>query len=667
MTKGLKKEFNNLLDKFPYPIMLINDDLSIALANISALKSFRLLPNKKMYINQCMPIHEKQLFIDFIYKLRASSYVQENIEFLKTGKSNVLGHTVDRKSKKYYFILILPLTFREKFKDLKQRYDLIVEHISDSVILTDENQKIIEVNKGFTNVTGFEFEDVVGRFPSLLSSGRHKNGFYKNMFIEMEQKGYFKGEIKDRKKSGEIINAEATIIQIKDKNNNAKNYIGILKDVSEVSKLKTKVFSTKHKDALTGVQNRESFLHILSIKCELATQKNELAILFIDLNKFKQVNDTYGHRYGDFVLSSAANRMQKVLRDNDLIGRYGGDEFIVLLERVNKTSAFEIAKKIQEVLSKPYVVDEQVINFISGSIGIAFSPTDSINSEELIEKADIAMYRAKKNLSDEHIMISDNIVDDENNKTLKTELMKAIDHDEFYLRIQPIVSTKDNKIMGGEVLSRWLNLSFNEVYPSTFIPMIETLGLCKQFDINVLSKSIELIENQEIKLDENFFIDVNFSAQQFSDDNFITILEDILEVKPWVKDHLVIEITESAMMVDIETTTEHLTAIRALGFKIAIDDFGTGFSSLSYLKHFAIDYLKIDKSFVDNIEDDKKDIAILKTIITLANAINAKIIVEGVECKEQYDIVKSLGVDYIQGYYFYKPILPNIFFSKYNF
>jgi EAL domain-containing protein (putative c-di-GMP-specific phosphodiesterase class I) len=222
------------------------------------------------------------------------------------------------------------------------------------------------------------------------------------------------------------------------------------------------------------------------------------------------------------------------------------------------------------------------------------------------------MYQAKQSLFGEHIVLSDKVVTkDINNKTLKTELLHAIDNDEFYLRIQPIVCLKSEKIVGGEILSRWLNLNFNEVYPATFIPLIQSLGISKKFDINVLNKTIKLLEEQEV-IDNEIFLDVNFSAEQFSDSNFINILENILDTKPWIKDTIVIEITESAMMVDMEKTTEHLSAIRALGFKIAIDDFGTGFSSLAYLKHFPIDYLKIDKSFVDNIEDDPRDVEILR-------------------------------------------------------
>lgn len=662
-----KKFFNDWLAEFPYPILVIDDAFDIVLANTIAGYRLKLKYNEENSLLQYIDTRSKKEFFEFIEQLSNLNYTQqEGISFHHIGESSLVGKSIDSKQFRYYLLMIFPSSYRDKYRDLKQKYDAILSHVSDSVIITDSNQKIIEANNAFTKITGYDIEEVLGRFPTILSSGRHDDHFYKDMFIEMHERGYFKGEIVDRKKSGEIINAHATIMPLKDSYSEVKNYIGILQDVTKITKLEAVSSDTKNKDSLTGVQNRESILHILDIKCELSSSKNEIAVLFIDLNKFKLVNDTYGHQYGDFVLSSAANRMKNVLRANDLIGRYGGDEFIIMLERVNKVSAYKIAQKVQDALSKPYVVDEQVIDFISGSIGIAFAPHDSKDVAVLIEKADMAMYQAKQEIAGEHILLSDKIKElGSNNKTLKTELLHAIDNDEFYLRIQPIVCAKTQKIVGGEILSRWLNLNFNEVYPSTFIPLVQTLGMSKKFDINVFHKTIELLEEEEI-IDDTLFLDVNFSAVQFSDSKFIDILEDILMAKPWIKDHIVIEITESAMMVDMERTTQHLSAIRSLGFKIAIDDFGTGFSSLTYLKHFTIDYLKIDKSFVDNIEDDKKDIEILKTVVTLANAIDAKVIVEGVERKTQFDIVKDLGVDYIQGFYFYKPILPDAYFYKMN-
>lgn len=664
MISNVKHFFAHWLQQFPYPAIVVDEFLSVVLANDMAFHRLRFNPVEQESMHEYLEKSAKKTFPDFIEHLNEAEYAQIDLSLKYIGESTLVGRSIDDKLFQYYFIMILPSSFRDKYAELKQRYDAILAHVSDSVIITDSEQKIVEANNAFTKITGYELQEVLGRFPTLLSSGRHDENFYKNLFMEMQNRGFYEGNIIDRKKSGELINAQATIIPIKDSYSEVKNYIGILKDETEITKLKVVNTSTKNKDPLTGVQNRESMLHVIDIKCELSTTKNQIAILFIDLNKFKQVNDTYGHQYGDFVLSSAANRMKKTLRANDLIGRYGGDEFIIMLERITKESAYEIAQKIQDALSKPYVVDEQVIDFVSGSIGISFAPNDSKKASELIEKADIAMYQAKQSISGEQIVLSDKVVaSDLNNKTLKAELVHAIDNDEFYLRIQPIVCVKSEKIVGGEVLSRWLNLNFNEVYPSIFIPLTQSLGMSKKFDINILNKTIALLEEQELT-DDTFFLDVNFSAEQFSDSNFISLLEDILEVKPWIKDYIVIEITESAMMVDIERTTEHLSAIRALGFKIAIDDFGTGFSSLAYLKHFTIDYLKIDKSFVDNIEVDKKDIEILKTVVTLANAIGAEVIVEGVERYAQYEIIKNLGADYIQGFYFYKPILPDAYFSK---
>ncbi|MDD2369094.1 MAG: EAL domain-containing protein [Sulfuricurvum sp.] len=664
MIPNVKRFFADWLQQFPYPAIVMDDSFTVVLANDMAFHKLRFNPVEQESMYEYLENNSKKSFIEFTKQLKEAEYAQSDLLLRYIGESTLIGRSIDNKTFQYCFIMILPSSFRDKYTELKQKYDAILAHVSDSVIVTDNEQKIIEANNAFTKITGYELQEVLGRFPTLLSSGRHDENFYKNLFIEMQNKGYYQGNIIDRKKSGEIINALATIIPIKDSYDEIKNYIGILKDETEITKLKVVNTSTKNKDILTGVQNRESILHLIDIKCELSSPQNQVAILFIDLNKFKQVNDTYGHQYGDFVLSSAANRMKKTLRSNDLVGRYGGDEFIIMLERITKESAYEIAQKIQDALSKPYVVDEQVIDFISGSIGISFAPHDSKKASELIEKADMAMYQAKQSLSGEQIVLSDKVAEkDLNNKTLKAELVHAIDNDEIYLRIQPIVCVKSEKIVGGEVLSRWLNLNFNEVYPSTFIPLTQSLGMSKKFDIYVLNKAIKMLEEHEF-VNENFFLDVNFSAEQFSDSNFITMLEDILEVKPWIKNYIVIEITESAMMVDMERTTEHLSAIRALGFKIAIDDFGTGFSSLAYLKHFSIDYLKIDKSFIDNIEEDRKDIEILKTVVTLANAIGAEVIVEGVERFTQFEIVKSIGADYIQGFYFYKPILPDAYFSK---
>ncbi len=662
LKQSIRVWFKNWAALFPYPVISVDFDLRILLANDVAKDVYHFDFRSPQYLENYFHSSLLPHFLDFKKAMKASFYAEHEIKLDHTGYTKMIGHYFEEELG-YYVILMIPNTYRERYDNLEKRYQILMRHISDSVLITNEDQKILEANQSFTNITGYTFEDVEGRFPTILSSGKHNSSFYKNMFVEMETKGYYQGELIDRKKSGEMIHVQATITPIKNDDRIVTNYVGILKDITELKVLRTKVNTTQHRDPLTGVQNRDSFLSILEIKCELSNMENSLALLFIDLDKFKQVNDTYGHQYGDFVLAKAAKRIQKTLRNNDMVGRYGGDEFLVMLERVSKDNAYAIAEKITQALSKPYVVDEQVIDFISGSIGIAFAPSDGRNSAQLIEKADSAMYRAKKTSNVHNILMADALKDEnQDNKTLRTELIQAVEHNEFHIRIQPIVDIRSAQTKGGEVLARWLNLYFDEVPPGTFIPLAQTLGIIKKFDENVLALTIETLIGQ--KLPQDFFINVNFSAEQFADYHFVDKLRALVRDQPWIVNHLVVEITEGTMIANIEQTSEYLIAIRELGLKVAIDDFGAGFSSLAYLKHFSIDYLKIDISFVQYIEANDKDREIIRTIATLARAIGAKTIIEGIERESQYAIVKELDIDYAQGFLFARPQLSESFFSQ---
>lgn len=647
---------------FPFPTIIVNTNFKIVFFNESASEKLFLNAMSSLNFEKFIKSDALADMFDFRAELQNIFYAHKEMYIQNVGESSLVGAHFLHLGIEYYLIIIFPNIFKGKYDLLEQKYKAMMKYISDTVIVTDADQKILEISDSFTKSTGYTLDEVIGRYPTILSSGRHDKSFYINMFSQMNTKGFFHGDITDRKKNGEIIHLNSTIVPLKDRYNIIKNYIGISEDLTELQTLKTSLTTSKNKDPLTNVQDRNSFLNILDIKCDLVNIENQLALLFIDLNKFKQVNDTYGHRYGDLVLSIAANRMKKVLRANDLIGRYGGDEFLVLLERVNQESAENIAKKVHEVLSQPYIIDEQVIDFISGSIGIAFAPKDTKEASRLIELADSAMYQAKKKISKERISLVNDQYDKENgHRTIKSELLSALGNNEFYFRIQPIVSSSDHKIIGGEVLSRWLNLYYDEVMPGTFIPLLQSLGFSKRFDLHVLRQVVHMLDRENVQKD--FFVNINFSSEMFCDEDFIHILENLLQEKPSINKYIVIEITESTMIANLEQTSENLTKIKEMGFRLAIDDFGVGFSSLSYLKHFTIDFLKVDKSFIDYIDDNQKDIEILRTIVTLAKAIGAKTIVEGVERKEQYDILKLLDVDYIQGYYFHRPLLEENYFS----
>jgi len=660
---NIHKWFRKLATSFPLPIFIVDDDFRILTANEKMNEICKLNLHNPQFLENHIDLNLLEDFFTFKRNLQHNFYAQVDIKFNNLGHTKMIGHRLQNGYKNLSIIMMIPLYYKEKYMQLNNNYETIMNFVSDAIIVTDSEQKIIASNTAFTRTMGYSFEEVRGRFPSILKSGKQDDDFYKNMYIKMADQGYFSGELTDRKKSGELLQIKSTIIPVCDDSGKTINYIGILQDITELKSIRSKIISSQHKDALTGIQNRESFLNILDIKCELSNAKNPIALLFIDLNKFKQVNDTYGHQYGDFVLTTAATRIQKALRSNDMLGRYGGDEFLILLERVSKETAYEVAKKVSETLSKPYIVDEQVIDFISGSIGISFCPQDGYTSAQLIEKADVAMYKAKQNSNTSSVIMSEDFHhDDKDSKSLRIELMNAIDNDEFYIRIQPIVNLQDKKVIGGEVLARWINLSFDEVMPGTFIPLAHLMGIIKKFDKHILMKTIEALDKK--KLPKDFFINVNFSAEEFGNFSFVTMLENLTITHPWLKNHLVIEITESTMMANIEQTSEYLSAIKEIGLKIAIDDFGTGFSSLAYLKHFAIDYLKIDISFVENIENSKKDKDIVSTIAMLARSIGAKTIIEGIERETQYDIIKELDLDYAQGFLFDKPLLSDVFLKK---
>lgn len=654
--------FEQWMVPLPVPVIITDKDLKVLRINEKAKSVCQVNDFQPNYLeNHFKPIFLPML-LAFKEQLSQQFYAQIDLKLDDVGESRLIGHRFDGE-KPFFMIMIFPDFYKERYNALNSKLHLLLEHLNAGILITDRDYRIIEVNSGFKKMTGFDAEDVIGRMPSILKSGKQGLDFYKKMHADLNDKGLFQDELIDRTKSGELIHVRSTIFPIKNDYKDVTNYIGILEDITELKFLRTKLLATSFKDPLTGVYNRESFLNVLEIKIDVSSEENQIALLFIDLNKFKQVNDTYGHQYGDLVLSKAANRIKKILRSNDMIGRYGGDEFLILLERINEESAKAIAQKIDEALSRPYEVDEQIIDFTSASIGIAIAPQDAKKMSELIERADAAMYEAKKSSHSNRVfMAKDFIVDKTKDKSIRTELLSAVGGEEFFIRIQPIIDMQTTKIVGGEVLARWLNLTFNNVRPDVFFALAEKLGVEKKIDSHILSLSIEFFETHP--LDDDIFINVNFSGTQFGDIHLIDTMAALLETCPALKNHLVVEITEHVMMKNMELTSEYLYALRAMGIRIAIDDFGTGFSSLAYLKHFEIDFLKIDISFIQQIEDNHKDREIVQTIVTLANAIGAKTIVEGIERESQYEILKIMGATYAQGFYFDKPLYPNQFYKR---
>jgi diguanylate cyclase (GGDEF)-like protein/PAS domain S-box-containing protein len=661
--KDLLHWFNIWAGTFPYPVIMTDFEFKVVHSNDAAKLICRIKEGQANYLENHLRPGLFPFLLDFKDRLQRDFYVQIDLKMEDTGESSLVGHRFNDESKPYYLVMIVPNVYKERLRMANHRFQLLLDHLNEAVLITDAEYRIADINPAFSKMTGYNIEEVIGRMPSLLKSGKQDPLFYKQMHADIMLNGVFIGELVDRKKTGELIHVRSTIYPIKNERESITGYVGILEDISELKFLSSKLAKTSFKDALTGVFNRESFLSILEVKVDMATDENCVALLFIDLNKFKQVNDTYGHQYGDLVLANAASRIKHVLRGNDMVGRYGGDEFVVMLERVTEASAQSVAQKIYEVLALPYEIDEQLIDFTSASIGIALAPKDANKLSALIERADAAMYEAKKALNPLRVfMAKDFVVDSAKDKSIRSELLHAVGTEEFFIRIQPIINMQTQQLVGGEVLARWLNLTFNEVQPNTFFPLANKLGLEKKIDAHILTLTADFLA--QYALHEDIFINVNFSADQFNDVHLIDNLRALFQTHPLLQKHLVVEITEHTMIKNIEATSQCLYALHEMGIRIAIDDFGTGFSSLAYLKHFEIDFLKIDISFIQRLEESEKDQEIVKTIITLAKAIGAKTIVEGVERLSQYELLKSLDADYAQGFYFNKALYPNQFYKQ---
>jgi diguanylate cyclase (GGDEF)-like protein/PAS domain S-box-containing protein len=654
----LENFFNNWMHQFPFPAIIVDFEFKVVNFNREAGRVChydKAVPNffEKSFGTSLLP-----LLVNFKNQLSQNIYGELDVSLKEYGSTKLIGHKFEG-IKTHYIIVLVPLFYKERYLLIKNKLNTLIEHMHEAVAITDSNFRITYINSAFIQLTGYTLKDVVDEIPSFLKS---ENGiFYKNLYEDLNSNVLFEGEVVDQKKSGEFIYTKAKMLPITNEFNEISNYILVVKDISEIKELRSKLSTSTKKDPLTKVNNRETFLNLLNMRVELSTSEQTVTLLFIDLNKFKLVNDTYGHQYGDIVLAQSAHRIESVLRKSDAVGRYGGDEFLVLLEKGSSEVVDEMTNRIFDEVSKPYIINGQEIDFISASIGLASAPTDAKTATELIEKADEAMYEAKNSRAEKTIFSFKDLTKTSREKRLHTELLNAVENEEFYIRIHPIIDMESREIVGGEVLTRWLNLYFDEVGPDTFFPIASKIGILKKIDLHIVESSLQLLSEYRV---EGLFININFTAESFNDLYFINSIYSLLNRFPDAKNYLVIEVTEGTMMENIELTSEYLSALRKIGVKVAIDDFGTGFSSLAYLKHFSVDFLKIDKSFINNITKSRKDREIVKSIINLASAIDADTIVEGIETEEQYDILKDLGVKFGQGFYFDYPLYTDNFFRK---
>jgi len=534
----------------------------------------------------------------------------------------------------------------------------VFEYSSEAIIITDANALVMNCNKAYTRITGYRLEEIKGKNPSFSKSGRHDKPFYMTMWDTINRKGAWTGEIWDRRKNGTIFPKRLSINAVLDSENVVSHYIGVFMDMTDIKATEKKLENIAFMDALTGLPNRQLFHDRLSQELSHAfRQKTKLALLFIDLDQFKRVNDTLGHHIGDELLQEIAQRIKNCVRQDDTVARLGGDEFTIILTNLSSPNTIiDIANKIIDKVRQVVILNENEL-FVGASIGISIYPDDSQEQDILIRSADAAMYHAKDKGRGNFQFFSEDLNQrNQRRHHLENGLRQAIINKEFELYYQAQINSRNNEIIGAEALIRWNNPERGLISPFEFIPIAEQNGLIIDIGIWVFKEVCSHINKCLAQGKSPIPIAINLSAVQFNDEGLVDMIESILKEEQLPTKWIEFEITESAIMDNADKAIKILEKLSFLGIRISIDDFGTGYSSLAYLKKFPVDKLKIDCEFIKELPNNKDDIILTTTMIMLANSLGLDVLAEGAETKEQVEFLSQHGCHLIQGYFFSKPL-----------
>ena len=534
----------------------------------------------------------------------------------------------------------------------------LVECSRDAIFVTDRNQYVISVNRAYTEMTGYAPEEVLGRNPPLWNSGRHSDDFYRNLYAALDEEGYWQGEIWNKRKNGEIYPEWVSIRAIRDDRQEVVNYLCVATDISGRKKDEERLEFLANYDELTGLPNRRTFDQRLDYALAHARRYGkQLAVAYIDLDRFKIINGTLGHAAGDSLLRDAAGRLRGCLRESDSVARLGGDEFAVLItEFAQKQEVVGVAQKLLGAVAGPYLLSGQECH-ITASIGISSYPDDGKDAQTLAKNADIAMYHAKELGKNNFQCYSAQMnVYSFDRLALESSLRHALERNEFLLHYQPKVDVRSGNIVGTEALVRWQHPDMGMIAPAQFIPVAEETGLIVPLGAWVLRTACAQNRKWQRQGFPHLRVAVNLSPRQFRQENLVRQVARILHETGLDAGSLELEITESMVVQDLGQAVKILTELRAMGVSLSIDDFGTGYSSLAHFMSFPIDSVKIDRSFIQDLPVAADAAAITRAIIVIAGSLKLKVVAEGVESKEQLDFLREHKCPEIQGYYFSRPL-----------
>jgi diguanylate cyclase (GGDEF)-like protein/PAS domain S-box-containing protein len=641
-------------DENPHPVLRIRQDFVLDYMNKAAMEQ---LTEWRLVEGEEIPPLWQQVVTDC-----ARHNSPRSVE-VEASDRTFLFTACPIDDKKAWYLYGHEITEKKAYEKLLLLSDTVFQNTIEGICITNAEGLIDRVNPAFSFITGYSPEDAMGQNPRILKSDLHTPEFYKEMWDSLIHRGEWSGEIWNRRKNGETYPQWLAITAVRNEIGETVRYIGVFHDISELKTSKEALhFQTFH-DALTGLGNRRMLTDRLERALSHARYHNEkLAVLFLDLDNFKNVNDSLGHIIGDRILKEMAARLARHTREDETLARFAGDKFVLVLPRIQTSqAAVSVASRLQDLLSRPFSLEDREY-FATLSMGMAFFPDDGNDEETLLKNAETAMYRAKQ-AGKNRISLFAPAMNAQalQRMDLETRLRKAMEKQEFHLVFQPKVDLISGKIIGAEALLRWQPADGPPVSPVSFIPLAEDTGLILPIGAWVLEKALEEATLWQKMGFTDLSIAVNLSASQFQQKELTSQIDVLLKKTGLPPQLLELELTESVIMGDASAAIDTLCRFSQMGIRFAVDDFGTGYSSLSYLKRFPIQVLKIDKSFIQEIPHNRDDAAIVLSILSLAHSLGLKVVAEGVETEAQLAFLRSHKCDMIQGYLFSRPLPPDAF------
>lgn len=645
-----------------WPVEYVSDNIQ----DVLGYQAAELMQKKRHYADLIHPddlplvetevthyLAEKSSCFEQCYRLKCQSGCYVRVRDFTMPEWDTQGQLLSIRGYIFYH------TDEQEVSETLQLAELVREHSREAIMITDPNGVILSVNPAFTQVTGYASDEVVGGRPSLLSSGYHDDTFYDEMWRCLNTRGSWEGEIFDRRKNGEVYPKWLSIHSAYTCQGDVLRRIAIFSDISRQKQSEELIWRQANYDSLTNLPNRQ----LLTLRLEqeinrMSRTGQGLALIFMDLDGFKEVNDSLGHKLGDDLLVLVADRLAAQVRSTDMVARFSGDLFVLLLTGLaDQVSVEQLVMKVRSAFEQPFELGDEAV-FTSVSFGITLCPEDGRDPWELLKNADQAMFSAKVTGRGRYQFFTETLqLAAQRRMQLAKDLRHALSDQQLFLEYQPIVSLADECLSKVEALIRWQHPQLGLVSPAEFIPVAEETGLISEIGDWVFREAVSQSEAWQAMLQRPFQISINTSPVQYRDDTH--------RVSGWINflrerclscNIISLEITEGMLMENSADIENCLLLIRDAGMEVALDDFGTGYSSLSYLKRMDIDFLKIDRSFVTNLRADSDDLALCEAMIVMAHRLGIQVVAEGIETQEQKALLKSAQCDFGQGYYFSRPL-----------